>query len=125
MAIHMPYAHLNQSTLLLHCISIFLVKYRHERHKRRQGCFYYASTDMISLTSIITTQQLFSPLKSTVRERQKEQSFISKARENERDSYGSYHESCTHIHYSTFYYQVESKRTRQLWMRACIRHTFT
>jgi hypothetical protein len=55
--------------------SIFLVKYRQERHKRRQGCFYYTSIDIAALVSIIittTTQQLFSLLKCTVHERERE-----------------------------------------------------
>lgn len=53
---HMPYAHLNlvHFTFSLHLVYVFLVKHRQERHKRRQGCFYYASTDMVALTSIIT-----------------------------------------------------------------------
>ena len=50
---------------------IFLVKYRQERHNHRQGCFYYVSTDRVALASI-TNEQLFSPLKSTVPERDRE-----------------------------------------------------
>jgi hypothetical protein len=54
---------------------------------------------MVALTSIITTQQLFSLLKSTVRERERERERAKpylEARGKERDAYGSYHESCTY-----------------------------
>jgi hypothetical protein len=54
---------------------------------------------MVALTSIVTTQQLFSLLKSTVRERERERERAKpylEARGKERDAYGSYHESCTY-----------------------------
>ncbi len=109
--------------------SLHLVYFtRQERHKRRQGCFYYASTDMAALTSIITltTQQLFSPLKSTVREREKERSLILKQDgKRERERCLQFLSRIMHMHYVTFHYQVKSERTGQLWVRECIRHTLT
>jgi hypothetical protein len=46
---------------------IFRVKHRQERGKRWQGCFYYASTDRVALANI-TSEQLFSLLKSSAYE---------------------------------------------------------